>query len=95
MTNRAKIKQLLAEEVGLFDSPLHKQLAAKADQEKIDYRKELDKIKNDHDEFLDVHSTVQERKELINRVSHGLNLSKRNASDFEDRLKALLDEYKM
>jgi FtsZ-binding cell division protein ZapB len=87
------VKQTLKEQ--WLDSPLHQQLAKKAEQDKVDYKKELYSLKRDHDSFMDTHQTLQERREILNRVSNGLNLSKRKASDFEDRLKALLDEYNL
>jgi hypothetical protein len=87
MKNLAKlVRQQLKES---FENPLQQQLASKAEQERINYRKELQSYKADHD----AHMTIHERRELLGRVSLGLDQSKRNASDFEQRLKELLEAY--
>jgi uncharacterized protein with von Willebrand factor type A (vWA) domain len=95
MSNHSKIRTIIAEELDLFNTPHHKNMAAKAAAEKTDYRKELNNHKEDHEEFMNVHATVSERRELLNRVSSGLNLSLRGASDFDKELKKLLDVYNL
>lgn len=94
--SKETIRQVIVEELNdLFDTPHHRNMATKAGMEKVNYRHELDKITKDHNEFMDVHTTLQERRELLNRVSKGLDLAKRGASDFEQQLKDLLDMYKL
>jgi Zn-finger domain-containing protein len=72
-----------------FDSPLHQQLAKKAEEEKHKYKHELRSYEDDHKQ----HMTVHERRQLLGRVSLGLDQSKRGASDFEKKLESLLKEY--